>query len=184
MFERIRSRALSTFSLVAGVIACSGTYQNAANDAGSDAGIGDDAGGGDDSATTDGGTSDGPSMDAGEGGNMCSWTVLSSCPPEPQAPCVPGSSTGVAACDACLTVTCGATWNCCGSDPTEMSEGSMVYPACFLLTACILQDLQNGDNYGAALAACEGAASYTSQSEAAAEALIACYMAECESACP
>jgi hypothetical protein len=134
----------------------------------------------------DAGAEDG--FSARDGGVMaCSWSILDACPPPPQqsqGPCVPGSDVPDAdTCNSCLTVTCGDTWNCCGSDPTQVTQGQATYPACLVLAQCVLSDVAQGQNYATALPACESAGSYSPQSESAGEALMACITSQCTSAC-
>ncbi len=130
---------------------------------------------------------------AGSGGDTCSWTANPTCPPPPQAPtgpCVPGSdATGAdgglnTACNTCLTSTCGTSWDCCGSDPTQVSQGSNTYASCLILAQCVVTDLVSGQSYAGALPACENAGTYSQASEVAAEELVQCYMAQCTSVCP
>jgi hypothetical protein len=122
-------------------------------------------------------------------GGTCSWNILADCPPQPTAPCVAGSAAvgtdgGLnTACNTCLTATCGAAWDCCGSDPTQIAIQEGTYGACIVLTSCVLQDLAQSESYATALPACEATRSYNPATESAAETLVQCYMAQCTPAC-
>jgi hypothetical protein len=120
----------------------------------------------------------------------CSWTVLENCPPDPQTPCVPGSGVTASdggldtACNTCFTTTCGAAWDCCGSDPALVEQSTTTFPACLVLTQCVDTDLHNGETLATALPSCESANSYSPESESVAEALIVCLNSKCASVCP